>query len=84
MPRNNSEVRPGRATARLDDPDLISVTYATAVELTGISLRALQRAVQAGDLVPRYPTARPVLLVDELRAWIRNAPCESPAEASAA
>lgn len=84
MPRNNSGVRSGPVSTGLDDPDLISVRYQEAADITGVSVKALQRAVRAGDLVPRYPTRYPVFLVEELRAWIRDAPCESPSEASAA
>lgn len=75
MARNNSGVT-GPVSAGLADPDLISVTYATAAEITGLSVKALQRAVRAGDLVPRYPTARPLLLVADLRAYVEAAPCE--------
>lgn len=57
------------------------MTYATAAEISGLSVKAIQRAVSRGDLVPRYPTARPLLLVDELRAYLEAAPSEPPAAA---
>ena len=78
MARNNRGEHGSPTTAGLADPDLISVTYQVASEITGLSPKALQRAVARGDLVPRYPTARPVLLVKDLRAYIEAAPCEPP------
>ena len=78
MARNNRGEHGSPATAGLSDPDLISVTYQVASEITGLSPKALQRLVRAGELVPRYPTARPVLLVADLRALIEAAPCEPP------
>jgi hypothetical protein len=54
----------------------ISVDYKSAAEMTGHSVDVIRRAVRAGDLTPRYPTAKPVLLVEDLRAWVLRAPTE--------
>ncbi len=54
----------------------ISVDYTGAAEMTGVSIDVIRRAVRAGDLVPRYPTSKPVLLVEDLRAWVLRAPTE--------
>jgi hypothetical protein len=56
----------------------IAYTYADAAEATGVSIDVIRRAVRAGDLVPAYPTTRPVLLADDLRDWLRACPSESP------
>ena len=58
--------------------DAISVDYQTAAEITGNSIDVIRRAVRAGHLVPRYRTAKPVLLVKDLEAWIESAPTERP------
>lgn len=57
-------------------PAPISVAYADAAEMTGVSIDVIRRAVRAGDLVPRYPTSKPVLLVEDLKAWVLRAPTE--------
>ncbi len=54
----------------------ISVDYTGAAAMTGVSIDVIRRAVRAGDLVPRYPTSKPVLLVEDLRAWVLRAPTE--------
>lgn len=54
----------------------ISVDYHGAAEMTGHSVDVIRRAVRAGDLVPRYPTSKPVLLVEDLRAWVTRSPTE--------
>jgi len=82
MTRNNSG-EPGPDRTGLDDPNLISVRYAKAAEITGLSEKAIQRFVRAGQLVPRYPTRYPVLLVKDLRRFIESASSESPLERSA-
>lgn len=58
----------------------ISYSIEEAVEATGYSKDVIQRAMRAGDLVPRYVNSKPVLLADDLRSWIENAPTESPKE----
>ncbi len=57
----------------------ISVDYHAAAEMTGHSVDVIRRAVRAGDLVPRYPTSKPVLLVEDLRAWVMRSPTEKSA-----
>ena len=58
------------------DHGLISVTIPAAAKLTGISVQSIRRAIDKGDLVPRYPTTRPVLMWDEVKAWVDSAPTE--------
>jgi hypothetical protein len=52
----------------------LSVDYAGAAAITGISESSIRRAVRAGELVPVYPTTTPVLLVEELHEWLRRSP----------
>ncbi len=54
----------------------ISVDYHGAAEMTGVSVDVIRRAVRAGEMVPRYPTSKPVLLVEDLAAWVKRAPTE--------
>lgn len=55
----------------------LAVTVQQAASMTGMSTDVIRRAVNTGNLVAHYPTARPVILVDELRAWIASSPTES-------
>lgn len=54
----------------------IALTRAQAAESVGVSRDTIRRAVQSGDLIEHYITATPVILVDDLRAWITAAPTE--------
>lgn len=55
----------------------IAVSLDEAASMAGVSLSVIKRAVRAGDLVARYPSARPVILVDELIKWLSSCPTES-------
>lgn len=54
----------------------ISMTYQDAALLTGHSVNTIRAAVARGDLVPHYPTTKPVLLAEDVEAWVRNSPTE--------
>ncbi len=54
--------------------NVIAYTLADAAAACGVSERVLRRAIDRGDLSVRYPTARPVILVDELRDWMESRP----------
>jgi len=60
----------------------VSFSYETAEAATGISARNIRRAVDAGDITVRYPvidgrqTTKPVILRDELYAWIARGATE--------
>lgn len=60
----------------------ISYTIAEAAETCGVSEPVIRRAIRKGDLVPHYPTSRPVLLADDLHEWISSSPTERKKEAS--
>jgi hypothetical protein len=54
----------------------IAVTRDQAAELVGLSSRTLVRAIRAGELVEHYVSSKPVILIDDLRAWIAAAPTQ--------
>lgn len=54
----------------------VSFDVQGAAAATGISVDVLRRAIRAGDLVAHYPTSKPLILADDLRAWIASAPTE--------
>jgi hypothetical protein len=58
----------------------IAVTVQQAAAITGMSVDVIRRAINAKKLVAHYPTSRPIVLVDELRAWIASSPTDSAAE----
>lgn len=45
-----------------------------AAEMVGVSETTLREAHRNGDLEFRYPTSRPVVLHDDLLAWVAAAP----------
>lgn len=57
----------------------VSYTVQGAAEASGLSADVIRRAVKSGDLVAHYPTSRPVILRDELEAWIKASPTERAA-----
>lgn len=57
--------------------DRISYTPAEAAEATGINLKVIQAAYLSGDLLAHYVSPqRPVILADDLRAWVAARPTE--------
>lgn len=56
----------------------IAVTRSQAAELVGLSKDTIVRAIRGGKLQEHYPSATPVILVEDLRAWIESAPTEAP------
>jgi excisionase family DNA binding protein len=54
----------------------LAYTITEAAEACGVSHDVIRRAIAKGSIVARYPTARPVIPVDELRDWIESAPTE--------
>lgn len=57
----------------------VSYSIQGAAEASGVSPDTIRRAVRAGDLAVHYPTSRPVILRDELEAWIKASPTERAA-----
>lgn len=56
----------------------LAYTIPDAAAASGVSDKTLRRAIAKGDLPVRYPTARPVVLADDLHAWLANTPTEPP------
>lgn len=56
----------------------LAYTFDEAAAAAGVSRDVINRAVAKGDLVPSYPSARPVLLADDLREWLAGLPNEKP------
>jgi hypothetical protein len=57
----------------------ISYDIPSAAIATGHSESVIRRAIRAGDLIPRYPTSKPVIRAVDLQAWIDRAPTERSA-----
>lgn len=57
-------------------PSRVSYTLDEAATATGISISSIRRAQAEGALRFHYVTAKPVILHDELIAWIQSAPTE--------
>ena len=54
----------------------LAYTYQEAAEATGISVEEIKKAVRRGDLIPSYPTTRPVIRAVELERWLESMPAE--------
>ena len=52
----------------------LAYTISDAAVAVGVSERVIRRALASGDLTAKYVTSRPVILADELRAWVEAAP----------
>lgn len=54
----------------------LAYTVREAAEACGVSEQTIRRATRCGDLPVTYPTARPVILADDLESWLRSKPTE--------
>lgn len=52
----------------------ISFNLSDAAASVGVSERTLANAIASGELIAHYPTKRPLILADDLRAWVEAAP----------
>jgi hypothetical protein len=52
----------------------VAHTIPEAARIAGVSTRKIRYAIARGDPTVRYPTHRPVVLHDELVAWVATAP----------
>lgn len=58
-------------------PERVAYTPAEAAEASGVSIDTIRRAYRNGDLVCHYRSPqRPIILRDDLVAWIAAAPTE--------
>lgn len=58
--------------------DTIAVTLDEAAAMCGVSKRTIQRAIDAGEMTPRYPHRYPVILVSEIHDWVNALPTSPP------
>lgn len=58
--------------------DAIAYPVKEAAAKVGVSETVLREAQRDGSIEFRYPTSRPVVLHDDLMAWIASAPTEAP------
>jgi excisionase family DNA binding protein len=54
----------------------VAYTVDEAAASAGVSAMTIRRALSTGALEAHYPTARPLILRDDLIAWIATAPTE--------
>ena len=66
------------ATTIRQSPDKLAYTIKEAATACGVSEPVIRRAIAAGDLVPSYPTSRPVIPRAELESWLASLPATSP------
>lgn len=56
----------------------LAFTLPEAAEVAGVGVTAIKEAADRGELLKRYPTSRPVILAEDLEAWLRSLPTERP------
>lgn len=56
--------------------EVLAVSIPDAARMAGVSPMTLRRAIEAGQLPRHYPTRNPVILVDDLKAWLSATPTE--------
>ena len=49
-----------------------------AAEAIGQSIDSIKAAIARGDLTPRYPNSRPIILHKDLEAWAESLPVDRP------
>jgi hypothetical protein len=59
-------------------PPPICVTVDQAAAMVGLSAQAIRRAILQGELSARYPTSRPVIMIEELHAWVDASTTRKP------
>lgn len=64
--------------AQAPAPEKKAYTYDEVAEITGLSRRTLYNHVQAGKLIPTYPTGEPRFSAKEVDRWIAAWPAEPP------
>lgn len=58
--------------------EAFAYTIPDAAKKAGISVSSLRRHIEAHNITVRYPTKTPVILAEELKAWLRALPTEAP------
>jgi len=55
---------------------VVAYNKAEAARAAGVSIATIERAIKTGRLIAHYPTSRPAILAEDLRAWVEAAPTE--------
>ena len=58
----------------------LAYTIEDAAAAAGVSKSTLNRAIAAGDITRRYPNRNPVIMADELAAWLESLPVDKPVQ----
>ena len=56
----------------------IAYDYAGAAEAIGQSIDTIKAEVRKGNLTPRYPNSKPIILHADLLAWAESLPVTRP------
>lgn len=56
----------------------LAYTIEDAAIAAGVSKSTLNRAIANGDITRRYPNSKPVIMADELAAWLESLPVDKP------
>lgn len=56
----------------------IAYDLAGAAEAIGQSVITIKRAIAKGDITPRYPNRKPIILHADLLAWAESLPVDRP------
>lgn len=67
---------------RLNRPAVVPVAYDIqgAADAIGQSKSTIEALIRAGELIPRYPNAKPIILHDELHEWAHGLPVDKPSK----
>lgn len=56
--------------------DKLAYTLPNFAAAVDVSLTVIRDAINAGDLVPSYPSTRPVITREEGERWLKSLPTE--------
>ncbi|MFF2054152.1 helix-turn-helix domain-containing protein [Leifsonia sp. NPDC058194] len=77
MTRKTTTVEPAETSAEKK-----AYTYDELAELVGLSRRTIRNHVDAGKLIPTFPTSEPRFTAKEVERWIKSWPVKPPAKTS--
>ena len=66
------------SSPRLSAPAPVAYTVTDAANAVGMSGRAFDRILAAGDITRRYPNGSPIIAHTELVAWVESLPVDKP------
>lgn len=56
----------------------LGFTVQEAAASCGVSADVIRAHIKRGNLAARYPTSRPIIDAEELKAWFQALPSEAP------